>query len=1139
MLNKSLHFLALLALLLPFAACTDDFPTGDYEIGEGEALVTASVDFHPLVATENETGGRAVAGSQPGDLIKSIDDLTVFMYDSEGKLVDIYTQDDFVDYSVKKKGETGSNTDMPNDAGGKPVQSEESTSRATFTIKNVPFGKYRMYAVANMGFEDNEDTRERFTDEKDLRNVKVEWDQTNIANNKQMFGYFTLAGNDFETSDGFDAPVVPVSQKHVSLHSWIKRCASKVTVVYDGSGLHEGIFVYIKSITSKDSPRYCKIGNENAVHTTSADSMIVDGGVIYYSEQAEGEMAPGQKPSDSYESWMRIANGTPLRGAVSTVNGEEVTHTEYDRALYFYENCQGNYPGQKKYDKRQQWDEVGFNPKPGQYDYKDNIEYGTYVEVEAYYVSTNVNQVSNGPIKYRFMLGQNCEFDYDAFRNHHYKLTLGFRGYANQPDWHIEYVEPDVTFYTDPTYYVSYAYNNKAIFPVRFKGEVEEFDVEIVENNWAPYDKTKKDSVPDATVGTGELAFKWNRPVYMNDGGNMWYGLQTPWSRDGSKQQAPSDKNAPQKVTPIWAGFLALQVPDNLEAVILPGTGTTYDTQKEKLKEYFYEHNQNWRTFTKADLSFPNWKQGETVTKTVGSGNNACEIVKAPDGSTTVRLTTWTRPKSMLGISGFTGNNPYDTYQRKAVVKLTAKYKGVEKPIVKYMPIYQVRRVVNPKAVWRQWDDNTSFNVKLYRREGADATHFKTFESEGAWRAYVQTVSDGADGFISITGGIGHDADGAIVGNTDTPVEFTINFNGKGQKGKSLCGIIRIEYHGYTCNHSIFVRQGYYEPITIMDNAKWSSFSLYSCDKNTPYQTQWSGKANPTDADYISATVTASPLSLGTLFKRGNYAEGILIENNANSKLGPLIAPGNTKFSLTNGQSKSWADINGISFTKSSDNKQLSQKGEIGRDFKWSRFKATVNGETRYYRVPTFEEYNSLLSGEYGIGVLYADGATEPADVVDVAYGFEDFDNNGTDESNGTTGVYGGKSGMRGFIVFNPTNAHQVFFPLGARGIGRRTIQNATDNSRGVLRYGAVAATLTQEQNKINQYRPIPFNLPASPGAIYWIEQHSNNSNHFMAWDMNYFDLNFLGYDYACSFYGGGDALPIKLVRDDSGPWKK
>ena len=551
MLNKSLHFLALLALLLPFAACTDDFPTGDYEIGEGEALVTASVDFHPLVATENETGGRAVAGSQPGDLIKSIDDLTVFMYDSEGKLVDIYTQDDFVDYSVKKKGETGSNTDMPNDAGGKPVQSEESTSRATFTIKNVPFGKYRMYAVANMGFEDNEDTRERFADEKDLRNVKVEWDQTNIANNKQMFGYFTLAGNDFETSDGFDAPVVPVSQKHVSLHSWIKRCASKVTVVYDGSGLHEGIFVYIKSITIKDIPRYCKIGNENSVHTTSADSMIVDGGVIYYSEQAEGEMAPGQKPSDSYESWMRIANGTPLRGAVSTVNGEEVTHTEYDRALYFYENCQGNYPGQKKYDKRQQWDEVGFNPKPGQYDYKDNIEYGTYVEVEAYYVSTNVNQVSNGPIKYRFMLGQNCEFDYDAFRNHHYKLTLGFRGYANQPDWHIEYVEPDVTFYTDPTYYVSYAYNNKAIFPVRFKGEVEEFDVEIVENNWAPYDKTKKDSVPDATVGTGELAFKWNRPVYMNDGGNMWYGLQTPWSRDGSKQQAPSDKNTPQKVTPI------------------------------------------------------------------------------------------------------------------------------------------------------------------------------------------------------------------------------------------------------------------------------------------------------------------------------------------------------------------------------------------------------------------------------------------------------------------------------------------------------------------------------------------------------------------------------------------------------------
>ncbi len=37
---------------------------------------------------------------------------------------------------------------------------------------------------------------------------------------------------------------------------------------------------------------------------------------------------------------------------------------------------------------------------------KDNVPYGTYIEVDAYYRSINEEKVGSGDIKYRFMLGK-------------------------------------------------------------------------------------------------------------------------------------------------------------------------------------------------------------------------------------------------------------------------------------------------------------------------------------------------------------------------------------------------------------------------------------------------------------------------------------------------------------------------------------------------------------------------------------------------------------------------------------------------------------------------------------------------------------------------------------------------------------
>lgn len=1112
MLKKILYVISSVLLSTVLLSCEDDLRI-DEVIPEGEGNVSFEVRYNPLRAVKVNTG----ASRTPGDAIGAINNLTVYMYDKDQTLVNIFTESDFVDYKVHKSG----NTDMPADV--VENQAEAATDRATFTIPGISFGHYYFYVVANMTAFDRDDV----ATVEQLKSKSIKWDTENIAANNQMFGYFTAP--DKQSSKGFDAPLCTVNKKTTLLHAWMKRAASKVTVCFDGSGLHENIWIYIRNVTIKDIPATCTIGQENKVPINPIepnqsvgdkpvddwDEYFADGESLYY--DTKGVIADGLLPSTDFHNWLSVSKGSGILGE----------HSETAPALYFYENCQGDFPGQEWYSKVSKQEDTGVSSwEWGHKDFKDNVPGGTYIEVEGYYVSTNANQVSNGPIIYRFMLGQDVEHNYNAFRNDHYKLTLGFKGYANQPDWHINYIEKDPEIYTGQTYYLSYAYNQKGIFPIRIVGDVTEFDVEIVENNWAPFDpnngKLGWDSIPNATVGdeNDRMAFKWYRKLYENNGyrdkdnGGFYYGLhKTSFTDDEIK------KGAPKYRTPIWAGFLALMVPDQLDAVIFPSDYNTcwYSNTAHLpyLKDYYfgkgggngYSNNtdQSVRKFTKEDLTF---SEGQ-YEKTVGSGNNECKITKAADGSITVHLPMWTRQKNLFGISGFSGNNPYDTYHRKATVKLTASYEG--NTVTQFKPVYQVRRIVNPKGVWRRYDDTQSFSVKLMRRPTADAEKFETFDSDGQWRAHI---SVGDNSFISLTGGTRTEGE-YIYGETGTPIDFTINFKGVGAN-ETKCAVIQIEYHGFTCTHQIFVRQGYFNPIQVEGNARWSSFSLFSCGQDTENNTQWDAE----NKNYIEAEVTASPLALGTLFKRGNYAQGILISNNATNGLGPLEAPGQSQFTLSNGKSASWSTIQGLPYNKDTTT--------IKYTFAWGRFHAKVNGEDRYYRVPTYDEYNELLKGDYGVGVLYADGAGAPAEEVDIAYGFEDFNNDGSNSSEG-----GNAAGMRGIIVYNTQNANQVFFPVGARGIGRRTVQNAAGSNAGVLRYGAVATVLDggEANNPTgNQYRPIPYNLPASPGAAYWLNKISDT---YMAWDMNYFDLNFNAYDYAVGLGDTGDALPIKLVVDE------
>lgn len=114
--------------------------------------------------------------------------------------------------------------------------SKTKTPQARFVIKNLQNGKYKIYAVANMG--DLSQTYAVSTIVK-LKDVSLKWNAGNIAANNQMLGYFTLI--DAMTSTGFDAPTLTLQPGRNQIPSWLKRGVSKVTVALDGCKLNDGV----------------------------------------------------------------------------------------------------------------------------------------------------------------------------------------------------------------------------------------------------------------------------------------------------------------------------------------------------------------------------------------------------------------------------------------------------------------------------------------------------------------------------------------------------------------------------------------------------------------------------------------------------------------------------------------------------------------------------------------------------------------------------------------------------------------------------------------------------------------------------------------------------------------------------------
>lgn len=1145
--SRYISFLLMLFALI-FTACQDELLYDTTVIGEGEANVNVRVEFHSL---EPALGSRSA-----GNAVDRVDQLWVVIYNvnADGSEAGLYEKvriyDRVAGYSLPGSNfnidQTGNSADpvdaetvTPSDnqnvgpADGTIGASGQKTPSATFSLSHIPFGRYKMFAVANVDL-----TNVDCTTIDDLRGKRFDW-QTNVSLNNQMFGYFTMSTpSSAETSAGFDAPMLVINQGAVSLHSWIKRLVSKVTVSFDASDLKENVRIYIKSITIHDIPASCALGEVNA--PSDPDELIKNGeSFTYYGNGQEGDA--------NHENWAIVLS----KGAAY---GGQTGHLESDPALYFYENMQGDYPGVASMDKRQDPGAVGTpidTPEDGA-DYKDHQLCGTYIEVVGYYDSRNKDKVSQGPIRYRFMLGKNSTYNYDAERNFHYKLTLKFRGWANEADWHISYKEYTPTLITPEPYYISYLYNQQMDFPARVilpeDWDANQYYVkaEIVENHWFPWNRklnNGKGGRPAEFVGTqtDPYGFAWNTaslaifPVYT-------YNKDT---YDGNPYVGSN-----------YVGFLSLR-PNTADVI---GTDAEVEAQTGGLDSNGYGTHAN----SYLQWYYKNHNLAVNEYSLTGSGTSYDPV----DKSIHMKIPMYTRNKEMVPKTDFTGNNPFDAYHRYAKVRFTLWQKATggdisipfkneegEWETERLSTIYQVPRIENPKAIYRDAGNDAEFEIKLMIQPAADSQFFDTFDSDGPWRAYVDCQTES---FIELYDRNGNKAD-TIKGVTDEDIVFKYKPKGVIGDDATRSGVIRVEYHDYNCAHLIFVRQGYHTGVQL-GNAKWSCYNVYSTARGGANPNLTSNV--PSDETSVPVALTKNPLSVGSYLKRCQYNYSIRESNNA--KYGWLIKITGVALSTTyiaagnvvnDTRTATWAEIQGFAWT----NYQYGTTATAERYTKhwadtWTAVGGFRNNET--FAVPTADNFKSLLANcKFGYGIVYADGATTTQSDIKVASGFEDYDNDGIDDKNPGRGV-------RACIVYDESDGRNILFPLGASGQARRACTSPYGNSSapfadpgvGSLAYGGLRQVLVGDANR---NRPLTFNLYRDPGGIYWIREPVMKEGtsdgtlkkpypDYASWDINYRNIVFNPYEY--NSLGGwvdkthnysnvgvdasnsSDALPIKLI---------
>lgn len=1047
-------------MLFGLASCELDLlevPGG--AIPEGSGRVQVEMRFTPMevanlnagsrsdgMVFEGETGaGNDFTTAPGGNSMDPIHSLVLLVYNTDNELMrDLSVAVDLSKYKPELEDRLPENA-----TNGAGVQEQTYCVKSDMTL---PYGNYKIFAVANVDGLSPQSAGIETIDK--LRSIKLQWNST-VALKCPMFGYFTNDRADTRGMNLEGESVVQVRPETTSLHSWIRRAASKLTIDFDGSHLRENVTVYIKDARVYDVADGCYLGLYSAAGTPEPGS-TVNGGFGITQSEYRIVYGAGTADDDNYENWPSVVRDSKLTSYKR--NGKEVNfHDETAFCLPFFENMQGT--GAMKYQDKD-FDGNVDHPDAGDFETdadgkpvfdengsvkwlhdeaKDSKPNGTYVEVTGYYESRNNDYVTSGPIKFRFMLGKDIKNNYDCERNHHYKLTLSFKGNGNDADWHIEYDETPGIHLPNPLY-ISYLYNHTMTMPLRINTggrKVKNIKVEITSNNWAPHFD------PDWST----------RPVndrldYYREADSIGkYGEKYPWN-----------------------GFLSLM--------------KVSDTQIEIDNEVSYKSEFQDDDGLKVSRGSREYsvQPGNHISDKYGNYS-----ITARGNVLDMQIPLYTRAKQLVKGSAYTGNNPYSGYPRMAHLKISVELTDGSTLPMAETDVIQVRRIVNPKGVFRMHDNDADFHVVMKQLEKESSTSFSDVISQGPWRAYVVA---GDKNFITLDGGK------QVEGNTRTPIDFNIEFNGTISQTQHRFAVVRIEYHNYSCVHLIFVRQGEAPVKLYSGSPAWHTFNMKTKNEEV-----------------------AQCVDEGSLFRLNRWDY-------------PIDACNNTYLSAS---MPYWINIEPEDFNKQKTSYKMANNMS-GDEVSWTAIgsgsgdgefpNTTVNGKN--CGVATVQEFQDLRNAtEQAYGVLYGDKATEVKSDLNEVYGYQRDENGYADPTWGMRGcfAYVGDSTKKEF-------GYNLFFPIGASGYGHRKHKGqragwgASENISGTLRYAAGRTDRYLNPDDPNA-RPLFYDLYKRPGAIYWAKKREAVTGGLdnalkMGLDINYFTFDFTPIDHTSCFGGGG-----------------
>lgn len=1157
-MTKYIFYILSFLLTVGLSSCQDDFLDRMFD-NDGDE-VTIDIDFMPVATSELQT--RTTASSIypfPGDGMSNIRDICLVLFDENNSFVEI------IDISSSPYTETSEERTEEDTSNGQST-TETTTVRRRYKLQ-LPTGRFYVYAVANMGRYPDDKKIEKTTF-KELTEIGIEnmsrsefrqhrrvWDPTNFRNNSEMSGICTvgaLPGGSVYTGMSESAIYV---RPGLSLHCWLRRLASKVTVDFDASHLDPSTTIYIKEIRVKDIPYDCSLIADNTATENLEQPHGIRNDEGHGIRLCHNEHAAVGEEEKQHKNWPYLTAGIPtLKDLVNSFDKytpdsiknlnatlENIGHLNTSPCIFFYENMQGKDPGKpKKADANLD----GVIDSPDSFlstdpDYKDRVRAGSYVEVVAYYHSLAVGNEGEGKIIYRFMLGKDVIDDYNAERNYHYKLTLCFEGYANDVDWHIEY-DSDKPPYSMPNeYYISYGYNEMMEFPISISGTLKDgiITAEIIRNDWQP-SLMWIDQHPStlANSASGYSPYQYGDIQYPTGDTKQvslgFLSLRKPQNdvigdNDPATMKAHEAKleDSHAYIWNAWNG--GAMDPGDKSRNQYTDDKVLYENIYNGVTGYTNKRSLGYRVYYFKDLDSKangDYTYGEETRPEYGDKEDGGFRVYTKMSSnseiyprqSTLYIPMYTRERNLCKTTGFTGENPYNNYQRRASVRFrftVIDRHNREIPVDVTRPIIQVVKIGNPMGIWRAWNNAAPFDVQLKYLNDDGETFSDLTSHEGGWSAEVE---QGAD-WILLNGGRKK-----VTGDKDSKIHFTYRPIGiLSNPNQVRCGIITVRYHNFSCIHKIFVRQGY-APLKINnDGAAYHTGNLVTKD-----------------------TEAQNPCDEGSLFRAGNLDQPIDAENNVNDESRWVKVTPNMFKDHSNDKLK----IAGTNDYKTWD--EITSKGTIS-DFKWDPIK--INGKT--CKIISVANIVKMRDGNdsdtertrYQFGVLYSDKATSTGNTLQEAWHYK--------QANPTTHSYG----MRGCFVYNNTDGRQIFFPIGSSGYGKRkALRNTTAVSdelgwatypevgKAVVRYSTARITYMKVSGA--SCLPLLWDIFRSDGAAYWCNapentdpKHTDEKQNRLtrtSLDLNYktFDFNTLGNEL---FGGNGngekntsDACFIRLVDE-------